>query len=157
MNSEYKERSTEGQILGIIALILGILALIISFIPCIGVLALIPGGVAIILSLIAYSQANKANASKGIIIAALIISFIGTAIAGAWGTIMNEFADWDKLDSRIENIGNQLDDLENTMEELEDSTATDSDTNTLDSLENEMDKLDNNATPEGGGKEKNKQ
>ena len=77
-----ENKSNAGQGLGIAGLVLGIIALIISFIPCLGMYALIPGVIAIVLSAIAFSQAKNANASKGLIIAALVISILGTAIAG---------------------------------------------------------------------------
>jgi hypothetical protein len=77
-------KSSSGQGLGIAALILGIIALVLSFIPCIGLFAIIPGIVAIILSIVALSQANKINAPKGLVIAALVISILGTTIAILW-------------------------------------------------------------------------
>lgn len=79
---ENYKATNSSQGLGIAGLVLGIIALIISFIPCLGMWALVPGVVAITLSAIGYSQANKVNAPKGIIIAALVISILGTAIAG---------------------------------------------------------------------------
>jgi hypothetical protein len=81
-------KSSAGQGLGLAALVLGIIAFVISFIPCIGILAIIPGIVAIILSIVAFSQANKENAAKGLIIAALVISILGTAIAIIWSVFI---------------------------------------------------------------------
>lgn len=80
---EEQPQSAAGQGLGIAGFVLGLLALIISFIPCLGMYALLPGIVAIVFSAIALAQANKANATKGLIIAALVISILGTSIA-AW-------------------------------------------------------------------------
>lgn len=77
------KRSYAGQGLGVAGFVLGLIALIISFIPCLGMYALVPGIIALIFSTIAISQATRANASKGLIIAALIISILGTSIA-AW-------------------------------------------------------------------------
>jgi len=123
---EENKTSNAGQGLGIAGLVLGIIALIISFIPCLGVWAIIPGIVAIVLSAIGFSQANKANAAKGLVIAALIISIIGTAIA-AWQIYMFKSAP-----SKIEKIGKEIEkamqeefdekdmkELEEAMEELE--------------------------------------
>jgi len=76
-----EKKSNAGLGLGIAGLVLGIIALIVSFIPCFGTVALVPGAIAIILSAIALVLANKANASKGLIIAALVVSILGTAIA----------------------------------------------------------------------------
>jgi hypothetical protein len=78
---EEQPKSTAGQGLGIAGFVLGLIALIISFIPCLGMYAIFPGVIAIILSAIAFSQASKANAAKGLIIAALVVSILGSAIA----------------------------------------------------------------------------
>jgi len=118
--------SHTGQGLGVAGLVLGIIALIISFIPCLGMWALIPGIIAIVFSAIAFSQANKVNAAKGLVIAALAISIVGTAIAG-WQMYMLKNAS-----THIEKFGKELqkaiedemdeediESLEEAMEELE--------------------------------------
>jgi hypothetical protein len=115
-----------GQGLGIAGLVLGIIALIISFIPCLGMYAIAPGVIAIVLSAIGYSQANNANAKKGLIIAALVLSILGTAIA-AW-----QFYIFRNAPAKIEQFGKEfqkaiedelddedMKDLENAMEQLE--------------------------------------
>jgi len=97
-------KSNAGQGLGIAGLVLGIIALVIAFIPCIGLLALIPGAIAITFSAIAYNQATKGNGAKGLIIAALIISIIGTSVAAIWGLVfatIGHKAPWIK--NQIEN------------------------------------------------------
>lgn len=104
-------KSNAGQGLGIAGFILGIVALIISWIPCLGMYALIPGIIAIILSAIAFTQANKANASKGLIIAALVVSILGTAIAGYQYYVLSRAA------SEITNSDNWKD-LNNSLNEL---------------------------------------
>ncbi|MDD2197065.1 MAG: hypothetical protein PHE03_07380 [Bacteroidales bacterium] len=76
--------TTEGQVTGIIGIVLGIIALIVAFIPCIGVVAFLPGGLAIIFSVISIVQASKGNGSKGLGIAALIVSVLATLLAAAW-------------------------------------------------------------------------
>lgn len=81
---EVTTKSNVGQGLGIAGFVLGIIALLTAPIPCVGLLALIPGVLGIILSVAGYLQANQANGSKGLIIAALVISIIGTSIAGLW-------------------------------------------------------------------------
>jgi hypothetical protein len=85
-----EKKSNAGLGLGIAGLVLGIIALIISFIPCLGVYAVIPGVIAIVLSVFAFMQAKKANASKGLIIAALVISIVGTTIAVIWGLVLSK-------------------------------------------------------------------
>jgi len=99
---EENKTSTAGQGLGIAGLVLGIITLIISFIPCIGVWAILPGIVAIVLSAIGFAQANKANAAKELVIAALIISIIGTAIA-SWQIYIFKSAP-----STIEKMGKEI-------------------------------------------------
>jgi hypothetical protein len=78
---ESDKKTNAGQGLGIAGFVLGLVALIISFIPCLGMYALVPGIIAIILTAIAFSQASKKNGAKGLIIAALVVSILGTAIA----------------------------------------------------------------------------
>ena len=111
---EEQEKTTAGQGFGIASLILGILALLIAFIPCIGFLALIPGIVAIVLAIVGLSQASQANGAKGVIIAGLVVSIIGTVVAAAWlilfsagGLFFNEVAK-EPVKSQIENIMNEF-------------------------------------------------
>ncbi len=75
--------SGAGQGFGVAGFVIGIIALIISFIPCLGMYAIIPGILALIFAIIGYSQASGANAPRGLIIAAFVISLIATSIA-AW-------------------------------------------------------------------------
>lgn len=123
---EENKAPNAGQGLGIAGLVLGIIALIISFIPCLGMWAIVPGIIAVVLSGIGFSQASKANAKKGLIIAALVISIVGTAIA-AW-----QFYIFRNAPDKIEQFGKEfqkaieeelddedLQDLEEAMEELE--------------------------------------
>lgn len=67
-----------GMALGISGLVIGILALLFSFIPCIGVLAFWPGVAAAGLSAAGIFLSVR---SKGLPIAALIISLISVGIA----------------------------------------------------------------------------
>ena len=67
--------------LGIAGLIVGIIALVVSFIPCFGIYAFLIGLLGLVLSGIAMYIAVKNGAEKGLIIAALIISALGTIIA----------------------------------------------------------------------------
>ena len=73
--------SNAGQGFGVAGFVIGIIALILSFIPCLGMYAVLPGVIAIIFSAVGYSQASTANAPKGMIIAALVISILGTSVA----------------------------------------------------------------------------
>jgi gas vesicle protein len=123
---EENKSPNAGQGLGIAGLVLGIIALIISFIPCLGMWAIVPGIIAVILSGIGFSQASIANAKKGLIIAALVISLVGTAIA-AW-----QFYIFRNAPDKLEEFGKEfqkaieeeldaedLEDLEEAMEALE--------------------------------------
>ncbi|MBA7523865.1 hypothetical protein ES705_15999 [subsurface metagenome] len=75
-----EQKTSAGQGLGVAGLVVGILAAILALIPCIGWIAIIPGVIALALSLVAFSQANKGNGSKGVIIGALVVSIIATSI-----------------------------------------------------------------------------
>ncbi|NOY38513.1 MAG: hypothetical protein GXO83_13185 [Chlorobi bacterium] len=81
---ENEPKNTAGQGFGIAALVLGIIALLIAFIPCIGMLALIPGVIGIVFAIVGLNQAAQANAAKGLVVAALVISILGTTIAVVW-------------------------------------------------------------------------
>jgi len=157
---EEQKKTTAGQGFGIASLILGILALLIAFIPCIGFLALIPGVVAIVLAIVGLSQASQANGAKGVIIAGLVVSVIGTVVAATWllifsasGIFFNEVAK-ESVKNRIENILNEfnsgfkdeyvkelektLDDFGNHMEKtLEGLENADSTGKNFDNLTNE--------------------
>lgn len=130
-----EQKSTAGQGFGIAGLILGIIAFIFAFIPCFGWVALIPGIIAIALSIVALSQANKANGAKGLIIAALVVSIFGTSVALLQGFlfagILSEGTHWKNKIERVldEEIGEELqnafedveEELEDALEELEES------------------------------------
>lgn len=133
MNTNTGQSSTAGQGLGIAGLILGIIALIIAFIPCIGVLAVVPGGVALVLSIVGMTQANRGDGSKGLVVAALVISVLSVVVAIAWGvffagsaTIINKISKEIKTELEQE-LGEDFDEafddfgkeLEKTLEDLE--------------------------------------
>lgn len=134
--------SNAGQGLAIAGLVLGIISLVISFIPCLGMYAIFPGVVAIVLSAVGLAQANRENAAKGLAIAALVISILGTSIA-AWQYIMIRSAS-DQIEKGVEEFQQgfkdaledldkegAFDDIEGALDELE---------NTLDDIEDEIDK-----------------
>lgn len=103
---EYK--SNAGQGLGIAGLVLGIIAILICFIPCVGILAIVPGLVGVTLSAIAYNQAIKGNGARGLIIAALVISILGSSVAllqGLGFSYLKNRPDrfWDRVEHHIEN------------------------------------------------------
>ena len=68
--------------MGVASLVLGIVGLVISFIPCLGMYGLfltVPG---VILGIVGLSMAAKKNGPKGLAIAGVVCSIIGTIIAG---------------------------------------------------------------------------
>ena len=131
-----EQSSPTGQGLGIAGLILGILAIPFAIIPCTIIVALLFGITGIILSSIALSQANKTNASKGLIIAALVCSILGTTIASLWGATMGKGS---KIFRKImkeefkEEFGQEFekafkdfgDDMEEVLEDLEEELEKD--------------------------------
>ncbi|MCK4663992.1 MAG: hypothetical protein KAT68_14080 [Bacteroidales bacterium] len=132
---EETKKSNAGQGLGIAGFILGIVALVISFIPCLGMFAIYPGIIAVILSAIAFSQANKVGGSKGLIIAALIVSIIGTAIAG-WQFYVIKYAAKNQIEKGLEGW---KDELKNAFDELEEEGVIDDMEDALDELEDAVD------------------
>ena len=101
-----KIKTNAGHGLGVAGLVLGILSLFMAFIPCVGVIAIGPGVIAIVLSILGLVQANKNNGAKGINIAALIISGLGTLIACVWLFVFVGIAslDEDQIEGMVEDV-----------------------------------------------------
>jgi hypothetical protein len=130
--SKEAPKSNAGQGLGIAGFVLGLTALIIAWIPCLGMWALLPGIIAIVLSVIALVQANKGGGTKGLIIAALVVSILGSIIAGVqlylitsavdegFGQFEEGMQDWADEMEEATNEGGIFDDLENSLQDLED-------------------------------------
>ena len=112
-----ENKTNAGQGLGIAGLVLGIIAILICFIPCIGILAIVPGLVGVTLSAIAYNQAVKGNGLKGIIIAALVISILGSSVALLQGLGFSYLKN--RPDKFWNNIGDKIE--EETEKHLEDN------------------------------------
>ena len=109
--------SNAGKGFGIAGFVLGLIALIFSFIPCLGMYAMFPGFLAIILAAVALMQANKGNGPKGLIIPALIVSLIGTAVAVYQYSVLKEAASFIK--ENLEELEEAGKDLEDAMKDLE--------------------------------------
>jgi hypothetical protein len=127
-------RTNVGQGLGIVGLVFGIISTMICFIPCVGILAIVPGIIGITFSAIAYNQASRGNGARGVIIAALVISILGSSIALLQGLgfsyLKNRHGDvFDKIEKNIEEENNNVDetfeeagdDMERVLEQLESS------------------------------------
>ena len=79
--------------MAVASLVLGIVGLVISFIPCLGsygLLLTLPG---VVLGAIGLSSAAKKNAPKGLAIAGLVCSIIGSVIAGYQCYVLNKATD----------------------------------------------------------------
>ena len=68
--------------LSIIGLVLAILTVAIAFIPCFGAFAFFIGVISLIISCIGLYLAYKNQVNKDMLIAALVISLVGTIISG---------------------------------------------------------------------------
>lgn len=96
-------KTNAGQGLGVAGLVLGLIAILVSFIPCLGIVAIIPGLVGVTLSAIAYNQAIKGNGSRGFIIAALVVSILGSSVALMQGLFVSSLTGLsDKFVNKIE-------------------------------------------------------
>jgi len=126
---EQVQKSNAGKGLGIAAFVIAVVGIVISFIPCLEMYGLVPCGIALILAIIAFVQAKKANSSKGLIIAALVISIIGTTIA-SWQlyVLMNTKSSLETDKDAIEKIDIKKslndDEFNNGMNESVDSLSS---------------------------------
>lgn len=117
-----ENRTNVGQGLGIAGLVFGIIATLICFIPCVGLLAIVPGIIGITFSAIAYNQASKGNGAKGIIIAALVVSILGSSVALLQGLGFSYLKNRqpDIFDRVEKNIEENTDNIDETFEEAGD-------------------------------------
>lgn len=107
---ETTTNSKAGKGLGIAGLVLGILAAILSFVPCLGMYAVFPGIIGLVLSIISIMQASKAGAAKGMAIAGLVCSLVGTSIAG-W--------QWYAINKAVTEAAPGLENLKDALENLD--------------------------------------
>jgi uncharacterized protein YqhQ len=90
---------------GLVGMILGILALVLSFVPCLGVYAILPGLVGLIFSILGLK-----NVKKGMAIAGLICSLIGTSIAVMqWYNLGKAAEELQKIDTT--DLSKELDEM----------------------------------------------
>ena len=79
--------------MGVASLVLGIVGLVFSFIPCLGswgIFLTVPG---VVLGAVGLASAAKKNAPKGLAIAGLVCSIIGSAIAGYQWYVLHKASD----------------------------------------------------------------
>jgi len=134
--------------LGIAGLVLGIFSIPLGIMGCTFILALVLGILGITLSAVGYSQAKQADASTGLIIAALIISILGTSFAlirltHSASRSVDIFDGWknklEKLEQKSNEYGNSF---ENAFEEgFKEEFDEDLELN-LEDLENDLDQLE---------------
>lgn len=129
---EENTHQNTGQGFGIAGLIVGILAFIFALIPCTSILAIMLGVLALVFSFLGYNQAKKSNASKGLIIAALVVSLVAS-LAGIsryfiFQGIKNKVGieieknEWAKdFDDAIDQLNEDgtFEDMEDALDELE--------------------------------------
>jgi hypothetical protein len=138
--------SSAGLGLGIAGLILGIISIPFGIMGCTFIMALIFGILGITLSAVAYSQARQANAPTGLIIAALIISVLGTSFAllrftNSAARSTNFIQTWkNKIEEKSDGITINFDDA--FKEGFEEEYGSDFDESMEDELESMEDELD---------------
>jgi len=140
-----EQNKTTGQGLGIAGLVLGILAIPLGIVPCTFFVALVFGVTGIILSSVGLSQANRRDGAKGLLIAALVCSILGTTIASLWTFTMGkgsmifrkvmkeEFKEefGKEFEKAFKSFG---DDMEEALEDLEEDLKKDLDEDLVDTL-----------------------
>ncbi|MBI5542118.1 MAG: hypothetical protein HY951_18825 [Bacteroidia bacterium] len=132
---EQVKKSNAGKILGIISFVIAIIALLVSVIPILGTIGIFVGIPAIILSIIALIIAIKGKGKKGLIITALILSFVANSVSG-WQLYyeMNSI-------SEIENSINSLEELNNIDTKSLEDELNDAMNESLDSMGGDVDKM----------------
>ncbi|MGG9971763.1 DUF4190 domain-containing protein [Ferruginibacter sp. SUN002] len=116
-------QSTTYKTFGIISLILGIVAFLFSFIPCLGMYAIFPGILGIVLGVIGFVMANKVNGAKGMVIAGIVLSVLGTAVAYfQYSKLKGAVKEVDSIlkdSSKMNDLKNSIKALDSTMKELD--------------------------------------
>jgi len=136
------KKSNTGKVLGIIAFVISLIAILISIIPILGTFGIFIGIPAIILAIIALIITNKNKGKKGLIITALIISFIANSVSG-WQLYygMQAVSDIENIDLNLKdslkvNLNSLEDELNNIENESMDSLNT-----TVNKMQNGLDSL----------------
>jgi hypothetical protein len=128
--------------LGIAGLVLGILSVPLGLIKCTFITGIVFGVLGITLSAIGLTQAKKAGSATGLIIAALLVSIVGTAFAliSMSSTISNTKDRFFDLKTKIEKFDTNSGDFEGAFKQgFENEYGKDME-KTLKDLENGIDK-----------------
>lgn len=140
------ERPTVGLGLGIAGLVLGIVAVIVAFFPCITFAGLVLGILGVALSTVGLTQAKKVNAPTNLLMAALIVSIIGTSIAAIHISQplrrINRIP-WEHIGNRINEIERNSDDFGRAFEEEFEKELGGDLEDVLRDLENELEDVGN--------------
>ncbi len=128
---EQVKKSNASKMLGIIAFAISLLVLLVSIIPILGTFGIFIGVPSLILAVIALIISNKRKGKKGLIIAAIIISFIANAVSG-WQLYyeMNSRTEIESLNNTLDKGINKTDnksledELNNAMNESMDSLGS---------------------------------
>ncbi|HDP76356.1 MAG TPA: hypothetical protein ENN49_10955 [Bacteroidales bacterium] len=137
-------KTTAGQAMGIVGIVLAVISLILAFIPCIAFVALLPAALSLFFSIISIIQATNGYGSKGLGIGALVVSVLSIFLAVMWLTVISGgfsvLKNLDEHPGKIEIFGRELE------KELNDANIqirieTDSMVKTLRQLEGESDSI----------------
>jgi hypothetical protein len=116
-------KNNSGQNLGIAALITAVITFVLAVIPCVGLIAIIPGIIAIVLATVGLSQAGRANAPRGVLVAGLIIGIVASLISISQIFVAGKIAQ--KADHWPNNIQNIINDVQdNVTKEIEDNNVS---------------------------------
>ncbi len=75
------EKKNNGKVFAIIGLVLGILSIVFSFWYMVNICAVVAGVAGIVLSVVGKNQLTAAGQAKGLAVAGLIVSIIGTVLS----------------------------------------------------------------------------
>ncbi|MBN1598171.1 MAG: DUF4190 domain-containing protein [Bacteroidales bacterium] len=138
---EDRNKSNAGMGLGIAGLVLGILSVPFGIMGCTFATGMVLGILGITLSSVGLSQARKANSQTGLIIAALVISIVGTSFAfiRMTTTVTKSKEGFEILRHKFKNFEEHSDDFEEAFKEGYESEINEDMEETLEDLEEDID------------------
>lgn len=105
--------------MGIAALILGIISIIIAFVPFCGMIAFFPAIIGLILGIVDLVLKSKAQQSKGVSIAGVILSSLSIVIMIFWFFVFGAAVNTQEFQNEFEKIGDEI------QQEIENDTIND--------------------------------